>query len=257
MRSGSVVKTIYLVSFTIIALVCFAVFGELLPVSPKRDSPRSFGQVLQTFVDNVSGQFSRSEILMGHRKWVGSIENHALRFHGMAFTFLDLDDSSTFVPYAFDFNGSEFFPAPAEHAEEIAALFARYKAPFADSTPQTPDGCVEPSPETGDTVRPDADIICRLPSLLPNARPAVIGVLRPDPTTLPLEDGDALCRKNVQRWLKMPDFRGIEVALCVITDRPYQADAHSAGNWMDILFYQKRGTRLLNMRGERRNFQRI
>lgn len=194
---------------------------------------------------------------MGHRKWAGFIEGDALKFHGMAFTFLDLGDPSTFVPYAFDFNGAEFVPAPAEHSDEIAAFFARYKAPFADSAPQTPGGCVDAASETGDTVRLKPGVICRLPSLLPDARPAVIGVLRPDPSTLPLEDGDALCRENVQRWLKMPEFRGIEVALCVITDRPYKADAYSVGSWMDIIFYQKRGTRLLNMRGERRNFMRI
>ncbi|MCF3593130.1 hypothetical protein LZG00_03885 [Rhodobacteraceae bacterium LMO-12] len=251
------VKTIYLATFAIIALVTFAVFGELLPGGRKHDTPRSFGQVVQTFIDNVSGHFSGSEILMGHRKWNGTIEDDKLSFHGMAFTFTDRNDPDTYVPYAFEFDGTAFTPAPDAHAIEIADFFARYKAPFANAPAQTPDDCITPNPQGVDATELEPSIICRLPSLLPDRRAAVIGVLRPDPSTLQRGDGDRLCRDEVQRWLKRAEFKGLEVALCVITDQTFQADSYGPGNWMDIIFYQKRGTRLLNMRGETRNFQRI
>ena len=244
---------LYLALAGFAAIAGFSVFAGLLPGPAGQDRPRTVSQAMRTLVDNVTGHYSGDEILMGLRKWSADLDDTGVTLHGAAITFLDRKDPATFMPYAFALDSSGFTAPRPDQMPDIAAFFAREKADFSALPVPRPTDCIQTRSET----LPGTVPVCRLAAMRDGGPPAVIGLVRPADTALPLADGDATCRAEVARWLALPEFKGVPLALCAVVDRPYVPDAYSAGMWMDVIFYQKRGTRLLNMRGEARNFHRI
>ncbi|SNS47176.1 hypothetical protein [Tropicimonas sediminicola] len=256
-------KTFSFVAFILVMFVVFVINTGVAshlaaPVLKNGETPDS-AQRASAFKGMITGMLSGKEILMGYRRFDATVEDGRLIFHGGAFTFEDRDAPETFVPYVFEFDGTAFTGISPRHVPDVEAYFARYDAAYPVPTAAPASDCVNPRPEsaTAEGVPLRAPILCRLPSLLPDGEAAMIGILYPDPAALPLTDGDATCRGEVRHWQSLPGFEDIGIVFCVVMDRAFERDAYSAVNWMDVIFYQAYGTRLLNMRADRRNFQSI
>ena len=232
--------------FAAVGIASVVLFAELAPGSGiGTNAGEGF---MSRLMGNVSMVASDDETLMGHRSVLADYRFGTLTTTGLAFTFTDLDDPATFVPYAFHFDGTAFGPVPALIQEELTTHYTRRGGATLPEVLPQPENCT-----TSATGLP----LCQLSAILPDARPAVIGVIQPDADMLPLTSGDDACRAEVAQWLDMPEYAGTTVALCIVMDQPFDAEAYGPTDWMDAIFYQRLGTRLLNMRAERRNFEHI
>lgn len=199
-------------------------------------------------VGNISMVASDEPVLMGRRQFTADLQLGALRLDGMAYTFENQSNPETFVPYFFSFNGTSFGPLGRMAADDVTQQYIRFDGPTLPTSLPPPENC-----STSEAGEP----LCVLRSSVPDQRPALIGAIPTDQSALPLASGDDACRARIENWLSMPAYADISVVICVVQDLPHTADAYASADWMDVIFYQKHGTRLLNMRAERRNFQHI
>ncbi|PRY26052.1 hypothetical protein CLV78_101145 [Aliiruegeria haliotis] len=260
MRMQIVSRVLYLLTMLVVFILFVGIASQLAgpPASPGEDIPA--GQRSDRLRDAITGMLSRTEILMGYRSFDADLRGDRLTFVGGAFTFLDRDDPQTFEAYLFQYDGTSFLPTRLAQSQAAAKLFSRYGAAVPGEPVPAASGCIDPrpgQPATAAGIPLRAPVLCHLSSATPGGLPAIIGVLNPAPDTLPLDSGDETCRAEIAHWLTLPGFEDAEVVLCAVVDQPFLKDAYSASYWMDIIFYQQRGTRLLNMRADRRNFQKI
>ena len=239
-----------------VGLLAFAVAPASIPFEDGRESPiKSLAKALFGGPSLVN---SSEEILMGYRSFDGDIQDGRLSFHGAAFTFLDADDPSTFIPYNFAFDGTAFreLPEPTLAAE----FYARNDAAFPTVSGVDLQSCVQPRADSGTTAdgTPLAlTVLCRIVPAIPGNNEGMIGVVYPADDSTPLADGDATCRGEFQHWRSFPGFENKTIVLCAVVDRTFVEDAYSATRWMDVIFYQHYAGELYNMRADTRNFQRI
>lgn len=239
-----------------VGLLAYAVAPASIPFEDGRESPiRSLARDL---FGGPSLTNSDAEILMGYRRFDAEIEDNRLSFHGAAFTFLDADDPTTFMPYNFAFDGHSF----VEMTDTTLAteFYERNNADFPTVSGVDHQSCVTPradSLETADGTPLAMSTLCRIVAAIPGHNEGMIGVIYPADNTTPLADGDATCRGEFDHWRSFPGFENKTIVLCVIVDRPYVEDAYSATRWMDVIFYQHHAGDLYNMRADTRNFQRI
>lgn len=239
-----------------VGFLAYVVAQASIPLEDGRESPiRSVGRALFGGPSLIT---SDEEILMGYRRFDASIEDGRLSFHGAAFTFLDADDPSTFMPYNFAFDGHGF--VEMTDTRVATELYASNDAAFPTVSGVDGENCVTPRAgtlETADGTPLALSTLCRIVPAIPGQAEGMIGVIYPADNTKPLADGDATCRGEFDHWRSLPGFENKTIVLCAIVDRPYVEDAYSATRWMDVIFYQHYAGDLYNMRADTRNFQSI
>ena len=244
-------------AFLYFSISLFLLALILAAMSPGDGRPRP----LFTLVSSLFNSFWVSKedvILKGYRTFYGEIRNDSLSFHGGAMTFLDAKDPTTFVPYNFAFDGDAFVDLP--ETEVVPKFHKRYDTEFSTLSGVDTATCMSPRAKgeaAADGTALQLSLLCRINAALPDALPGMIGVIRPQEGQLPLADGDQTCRDEIVHWRDQAGFEDIDVILCAIVDLPHDPEAYSADFWMDVIFYQKYGRALLNMRAATRNFQRI
>lgn len=234
----------------------FAVARAAVPLEDGRGSPLGF--LLGDLFGGPSLTNSNEEILMGYRRFDADIQDGRLSFHGAAFTFLDADDPSTFMPYNFAFDGSKF--VQMTDTTLAAEFYARNDAAFPTVSGVDTQNCV--TPRAGDMKTADGTplaltTLCRIVPAIPGTAEGMIGVIYPADNAQPLADGDATCRAEFDHWRSFPGFKNKTIVLCAIVDRPHVQNAYMATQWMDVIFYQHYAGALYNMRADTRNFQSI
>lgn len=253
-------RVLYIVTMLVVVWMMVAIMSGLSRPPGRIGDDLKSEEKSRAFRDTLTGMLSGSPILMGYRTFDAGEHGGKLVFEGGAYTFLDRDDPSGFQTYAFRFDGERYVAAVPAASARLQQFFSRYDAAIPDGPVSAAGECTDPRPGTAatqDGIPLKTSLLCKLPSATPGGRMAAIGIVDPDPTSLPLENGDATCRREVEHWLSLERFRDIEIVFCVVVDRIPDPEAYSDESWMDIIFYQKRGTRLMNMRGTTRNFQRI
>ena len=196
----------------------------------------------------------RDDPLNGHRAFSAGMRFGQLSLHGAAFTFEDEDDTSSYVPYNFAFRTDQFTQTPRMDDNIIDGFYGRYKASFPTVSGVLTNTCVNSRDSTADGIALTAPIVCQMMSAQPNQQMAMIGVIQPNDNTLALDSGDATCRGEVSHWRSLPGFQNIKTIVCIVVDKPYNPDARSASEWMDVIYYQQASdTLLLNLQATDRN----
>lgn len=219
----------------------------------------SFSEFISASADGSGNRAPRGDTLMGHRSFTASTRTGQLSFHGAAFTYEDIDDTSSFAPYNFAFEANLFTPTPDTGDTIITSFYQQYNASFTDESGVLTETCLNPregSNTSAEGMALTAPILCMIASDAPGQRLGMIGVVQPADDTILVQSGDATCRGEVAHWQTFPIYEDIEIILCAVVDQPYDTGSLDADRWMDIIFYQQvSDTHLLNMDATQRNSQ--
>ena len=180
-----------------------------------------------------------------------------LSVSGAAFTFTDLEDPNTIVPYNFSFRHDHFTATPTINFPAHEKLYQRVDVNLPKTSGVVPETCINPRPQSNSTasgVALKTPLLCHLQASLPNSPPAMVGVIQPASNVALRARTDSVCRAELNHWITLSTFEDIPIVFCIVVDRPFLPDAYSADLWMDVIIYQRGRRRISTLRAAGRNF---